>query len=227
MRLGSNNVWNPTKDDAKFWLGHNSGYTLDGATIEHWANLASYGGRFSQVTESLRPVRQVSEGITGGALFDGTDDYLAGTQFTLTGEFTIGVKLKILDEVANNDVCIGDLTTANNFIRLNSVTQIGIKTTGSQKTIDSNEAGELFNENDTRVLVIGRDGADLVSAWVDGNKQDDTETSAGNFLIDGLGARSGPANLFSGIIYEFIVFNQSSDELSKNLSEHLMALKID
>ena len=118
MRLGSNNVWNPTKDDAKFWLGHNSGYTLDGATIEHWANLASYGGRFSQVTESLRPVRQVSEGITGGALFDGTDDYLAGTQFTLTGEFTIGVKLKILDEVANNDVCIGDLTTANNFIRL-------------------------------------------------------------------------------------------------------------
>ena len=222
MRLGSNNVWNPTKDDAKFWLGHNSGYSLDGATIRHWDSLDVYGGRFSQSTEAQRPVIE-----HGAALFDGTDDYLAGTQFTLTGAFTIGVKLKIVEEVANNDVCIGDLTTANNFIRLNSVTQIGIKTTGSQKTIDSNEGGEIFNENDTRCLVIGRDDADLVTAWVDGIAQIDTETSAGSFLIDGLGARSGPANLFSGIIYEFIVFNQSSDELSKNLSEHLMALKID
>ena len=207
MRLGSNNVWNPTKDDAKFWLGHNSGYSLDGATIRHWDSLDVYGGRFSQSTEAQRPVIE-----HGAALFDGTDDYLAGTQFTCHPDLTVK---------------LGDLTTANNFIRLNSVTQIGIKTTGSQKTIDSNEGAEIFNENDTRCLVIGRDDADLVTAWVDGIAQIDTETSAGSFLIDGLGARSGPANLFSGIIYEFIVFNQSSDELSKNLSEHLMALKID
>ena len=139
----------------------------------------------------------------------------------------LGVKFKVEDATAANDVIMGDMTSNNNMIRLNDENTIGIKHSSGQKQFTLNNAS-YFTSNTTHHLVIGRDGSDLISLWVDGVKQTSTATGAGDFLLDGLGARSGPANYFSGVVFELVVFNALySDELADQLSEHLMSLKID
>ena len=91
MKLGSNSVWNPSKEGSllKLWLAHNTGYT-DNSGLEHWtANIAGSTARWSQTTADNRPAITSDFGID----FDGSTDYISGTQFTLPELFTIGMHI--------------------------------------------------------------------------------------------------------------------------------------
>ena len=231
MKIGSSHVWNPSMegDTLRYWLQHNSNLFLSGDQVVHWSSAVTGSTeRWSQSTETNRPI-VVTEGTgaLGGVDFDGNDNYLTGTQLTLTGTYVLGVRFKLEDNVAGNDVLVGDLSASNNFVRLNNPSQIGIKHSSGQKIFDMN-SGAIFDQDSSFSLVIGRSGDDVISIWVDGVVQSDTETAAGNFLVDGLGARSGITNYFSGVIFEICIFKDTySTRLAENLSGHLMSLKID
>ena len=230
MKLGSSYVWNPSLegDNLEYWLQHNTNLTLDGDSVVHWADGKSGSlSRWSQATATNQPSLAETDGAKRGVDFDGNDNYLTGTQITLTGTYVLGVRFKIEDANAGNDVLVGDLSSANNFVRLNNPSQIGIKHSSGQKVFDMN-SGAIFDQDSSFSLVIGRSGDDVISIWVDGVLQSDTETAAGSFLVDGLGARSGITNYFSGVIFEICIFKDTySTRLAENLSRHLMSLKID
>jgi hypothetical protein len=235
MKLGqgvkiNTSVWNPTKsDDLVLWLAYNTNIAVSGVLVDSWrTNVAGSTKQYSQSTASYKPTFSTATATNLGVLFDGTDNYLEGDQITLTDEFVVGVKFTISDASVTNDVVTGDMDTANNFIRINDQDTIGVKTSGSQKTIDMNTT--VFTDQSMNNMVVGRDSSDVLSVWLDGRKQTDTATSEGDFLIDGLGARnSGGAvtNFFAGAVFEVIVIdNQYSDELAKQVSLHLQSIII-
>jgi len=235
MKLGqgvkiNTSVWNPTKtSDLVLWLAYNTGLTVDEGLVTHWQdNIAGSTKRFSQSTVSYKPTFSTATATNLGVLFDGTDNYLTGDQLTLTDEFVLGVKFTITDASVSNDVVTGDMDTASNWIRINDQNTIGVKTSGSQKTTDMDAS--VFTNNSTHNLAIGRNSSNVLSFWLDGVKQTNTATSAGNFLIDGLGARNsggGVTNYFTGAVYELIVIdNVYSDELGEQVSLHLQSIII-
>ncbi len=231
MRLGLNintNTWNPTvSKNLKFWLRYNTGIELgEGTGVLHWNdNVAGSSLRWSQSTEDKQPTFDTT---TKGVDFGG-DHLLAGSQQTITGTFTIGFKVRIDDADASNDVVTGDTTAGvtNSWIRLNTKTQLGFKTSGSAKTLN---VATSFESGDTVSVVVHRNASDEIQVYIDGVLDDTTVTSAGNLLLDSLGARGGssvPTNYFSGQVYEFLIYDIQSAELSKLLSEHLMSIKIE
>ena len=236
MKLGqgvkiNSSVWNPTEcRNLVSWLAYNTNIQVSGALVDSWrTNVAGSTKSFDQSTTNYKPT--FASAITHqyfGVLFDGTDNYLAGDQITLTDEFVVGIKFIITDASVSNDVVTGDMDTANNFIRINDEDTIGIKTSGSQKLIDMNST--TFTNNSTHNLAIGRDSSDVLCFWLDGVKQSNTATSSGDFLIDGLGARNsggGVTNFFTGAVYELIVIEKTySDELAEQVSRHLKSIII-
>jgi len=72
MKLGSNNVWSPSKErNLAFWLAHNTGHTdIDGLT--HWlSNVPAEVTRWSQATGGSKPSISSDPGTKYGIDFDG------------------------------------------------------------------------------------------------------------------------------------------------------------
>ena len=234
MRLSSNNIWNPSKDIPIFHLSFNTGILIDEASlVTKWNdNVAGSTKYWGQTTETYKPT-QIIDGAAAkqwSIQFDGTDNWISGDQLALDAEFCIGMKFVINTATAANDVIWGDTTNGNtdSWLRINDTNTIGIKTSGAQKQIDINEESR-FNADTLHHLVICRNSSDLVEVWVDGSKQPNTATSAGDLDLDSIGARGGssaPTNFFSGNVYEYVIYDKQSDELAKNLSEHLMSIEV-
>jgi hypothetical protein len=232
MKL-SPKVWNPTLvagNNLELWLAYNTGITVSGGLVSQWrTNVSGSNKNFAQSTTNYKPSFSEADATEHGVIFDGTDNYMGGDQFTLTDEFVVGIKFTITDSSVTNDVVTGDMDAANNFIRINDTNTIGVKTSGSQKSIDMDEA-TVFEDDTTHNMVVGRDESNNIRIWLDGLKQTDTAVSEGDFLIDGLGARNsggGVTNFFTGVVYEFIIVNKVySDELAKNVSLHLKSVNI-
>ena len=232
MRLSSNNIWNPSKDIPIFHLVYNTGLLIgETGLVGKWNDNLSGSTKFwGQTTESYKPQYVADGAKTGSVQFDGTDNWITGDQITIADEFCVGMKF-VINTTATNDVIWGDTTNGNtdSWLRINDTNTIGIKTSGSQKTIDIDEVSR-FNTATLHHLVICRNSSDLVEVWVDGAKQTATATSAGDLEIDSIGARGGssaPTNFFNGNIFEFVAYNKQSDELAKNLSEHLMSIDVE
>ena len=234
MRLGSNQVWNPTHEPSislAFWLAHYTNVTVESeGIVSHWSqNKDGSTARWSQETEAKQPTLSEQNGALGGVDFSG-DDYLYGNQITLGGEYVLGIKFKVEDATASNDVIVGDIDQANNFIRLNDENTIGLKHSSGQKTFNLNNTS-YFTAETHHHLVVGRDSSDDIFIWVDGVKQTATANAGGDFLLDGMGARNSGGtgtNFFQGVVFELVVFNNLfSDDLAERLSGHLMSLKID
>ena len=207
MKLGVNikpsTPWNPSKDKKlAFWLAFDTKQDVTDARLETWHNnVAGSEIQWAQEEPDNCPMKLAAGGID----FDATSNhYITGSQLTITGEFAIGIKFKVEDATASNDVLFGDITSNNNFIRLNDQNTIGMKISSTQKVFDLDTASE-FTAGTTHVLVINRDSNDLISVWWNGTKQADQETQAGSLLLDGMGARAAVTNYFSGVIYVFRV----------------------
>ena len=135
----------------------------------------------------------------------------------LAGAFTLGLRLF---PALNNVIVLGDNTTSNEFFKITNSTQLRFKTDGSSVDITVND-GDLTADN---YLVITRNASDLVTLYINGVAQTDTETLAGTANIDAIGVRATDANPYDGTISEIQIFDTESTELTANVNTYLSNL---
>ena len=143
-----------------------------------------------------------------------TQSLQSASDITLSGAFTVGIKLK--PDVSNVAV-IGSNTTTNEFFKITSTTNLRFKTDGSQVDIgiDSGTLVAALN------LVITRNSSNLITLYIDGVAQADTETLAGTADINAIGVRATDANPYDGTISEIQVYGAESTSLTANVNDYL------
>ena len=120
----------------------------------------------------------------------------------------------------NNIIVLGDNTINNEFFKITNSTTLRFKTDGSSVDITVND-GDLKADN---YLVVTRNSSDLVSLWVNGTLQTDTETLAGTANIDAIGVRNPETNPYDGTISEIQIYDSEATELTSNVNSYLSAI---
>ena len=170
----------------------------------------------NQSTEEKQPAYNAS---TGALTFDKTafQSLQTTSQISISGDFTVGVRL---DPSAINVIVLGDNTTNNEFFKISNSTTLRFKTDGTHVDITVND-GDLTADN---YLVVTRNSSNLVSLYVNGTLQTDTETLAGTVDIDSIGVRATDANPYDGIIQEVQIYDSTSAALTANVNDYLSNL---
>ena len=106
------------------------------------------------------------------------------------------------------------------FFKITNSTTLRFKTDGTQVDITVND-GDLTDDN---YLVVTRNSSNLVSLYVNGTLQTDTETLAGTANIDAIGVRKTDLNPYDGIISEVQIFDTESTALTANVNTYLSNL---
>jgi len=221
--LGLNTIrplggWTPDSEgtDLVAWYKNKEGITLNGSDVSRWDDSSNSDHNMIQSTEEKQPAYNAS---TGALTFDKTAAQSLQTtnQISISGEFTIGIRL---DPSAINVIVLGDNTTNNEFFKISNSTTLRFKTDGSQVDVTVND-GDLTADN---YLVVTRNSSNLVSLYVNGNLQTDTETLAGHVDIDAIGVRATDANPYDGIIKEVQIYDSTSAALTVNVNDYLSNL---
>jgi hypothetical protein len=168
-----------------------------------------------QNTESKQPAYNAS---TGALTFDkdAAQSLQTTSQISISGDFTVGVRL---DPSSINVIVLGDNTINNEFFKITNSTTLRFKTDGSHIDITVND-GDLTSDN---YLVVTR-ASNLVTLYVNGVAQTDTETLAGTVDIDAIGVRNPDANPYDGIIKEIQIYDSTSAALTANINTYLSTL---
>ena len=159
------------------------------------------------------------DAATGGVTFDKTLsqnlylDEVGFTQISITGEFSIGVKINPTDF---GGTILGDNNTSNEFIKYFSTSIIRLKIDGVAVNLSLNSG--TFGDG---YILLTRDSSDLVKLYYNGVLQTDTETLTGTFDIDSMGIRAVDTSPFGGTIYEAQIYTSESADLSSNINEYL------
>jgi len=208
--LGSS--WQPSDETGlEAWYKNQTGITLNGSDVSAWADSSSNSFNMVQATASEQPA--YNSGDIDFTPAD-TNNLQAASDITLSGAFTVGIKLE--PDVSNIAV-IGSNTTTNEFFKITSTTNLRFKTDGSQvdMTIDSGTLITALN------LVVTRNSSDLITLYLDGVAQADTETLAGTANINAIGVRATDANPYDGTISEVQIYDTESTALTANVSTYL------
>jgi len=221
MSIGGSNRpmggWTPASEgtDLVAWYKNKEGITLNGSDVSAWADSSSNSHDMVQATASEQPAYNAS---TGALTFDKTavQSLQTTSQISISGDFTVGVRL---DPSAVNVIILGDNTTTNEFFKISNSTTLRFKTDGSQVDITVND-GDLTDDN---YLVVTR-ASNVVSLYVNGTLQTDTETLSGTVDIDAIGVRLNNANPYDGIIKEVQIYDSTSAELTANINTYLSTL---
>ncbi len=221
LSLNSNRIlggWTPASEgtDLVAWYKNKEGIALNGSNVSRWDDSSSFDHDMSQGTEEKQPAYNAS---TGALTFDKTavQSLQTTNQISISGEFTVGIRL---NPSSVNVIIIGDNTTTNEFFKISNSTTLRFKTDGSQVDITVND-GDLTADN---YLVVTRNSINLVSLYVNGNLQTDTEILAGTVDIDAIGVRLDNANPYDGIIQEVQIYDSTSLELTTNVNGYLSNL---
>ena len=211
--LGSS--WNPSDETGlEAWYKFQTGITLNGSDVSAWADSSTNSFNMLQATASEQPAYN-----SGAIDFDASasQNLQAASDITLSGAFTVGVRLF---PSASNVIVLGDNTTSNEFFKIHTTTTLRFKTDGSQVDI-SLDSGSFVAD---LYLVITRNSSDLLTLYVNGVAQADTETLAGTADIDALGVRRTDANPYDGTISEVQIFDTESAALTANVNTYLSNL---
>ena len=204
--------WQPSNEKAlKAWYKNQTGITLNGSDVSAWADSSSNSFDMLQATASEQPAYN-----SGDIDFDAsaTQSLQSASDINLSGAFTVGIKLE--PDVSNVAV-IGSNTTTNEFFKITSTTNLRFKTDGSQVDIGI-DSGTLVAALD---LVITRNASNLITLYIDGVAQADTETLAGTADINALGVRATDTNPYDGTISEIQIYDTESTALTANVSTYL------
>tara|TARA_R110001599_G_scaffold187782_1_gene382222 strand:- start:293 stop:970 length:678 start_codon:yes stop_codon:yes gene_type:complete len=207
--------WKPSDEtNLEAWYKNQTGITLNGSDVSAWADSSSNSFNMVQATASEQPA------YNGGDIeFDAsaTQSLQSASDITLSGAFTFGIKLE--PDVSNIAV-IGSNTTANEFFKITSTTNLRFKTDGSQAdlTIDSGTLITAIN------LVVTRNASNLITLYINGVAQADTETLAGTADINAIGVRATDANPYDGTISEIQIYDTESTALTANVNAYLAGL---
>jgi len=205
-------AWQPSDETGlEAWYKNQTGITLNGEKVSAWADSSTNSFDMVQATVSEQPAYNSGDIDFTSA---NTTNLQAASDITLSGAFTVGIKLE--PDVSNVAV-MGSNTTTNEFFKITSTTNLRFKTDGSQvdMTIDSGTLITALN------LVITRNSSDLITIYLDGVAQADTETLAGTADINAIGVRATDANPFDGTISEIQIYDTESTALTANVSTYL------
>ena len=204
--------WQPSDETGlEAWYKNQAGITLNGSDVSAWADSSTNSFDMVQATASEQPAYNSGDIDFTPA---NTTNLQSASDITLSGVFTVGIKLE--PDVFNVAV-MGSNTSTNEFFKITSTTNLRFKTDGSQvdMTIDSGTLITALN------LVITRNSSDLITLYLDGVAQADTETLAGTADINAIGVRATDANPFDGTISEIQIYDTESTALTANVSTYL------
>ena len=208
--------WQPSDETGlEAWYKYQSGITLNGSDVSAWADSSENSFNMLQATASEQPAYN-----SGAIEFTAADSHNLGSasDITLSGAFTIGIRL---NPDAINIIVIGDNTTGENeFIKLSNSSSLRMKIDGSAADITVND-GDLLADN---YLVLTRNSSDLISLYVNGTLQTDTETLAGTANMDTIGVRAVDLNPYDGTISEIQIYDTESAALTANVNTYLSKL---
>tara|TARA_R110002020_G_scaffold31105_1_gene97381 strand:+ start:113 stop:790 length:678 start_codon:yes stop_codon:yes gene_type:complete len=210
--LGS---WQPSDETGlEAWYKYQTGITLNGSDVSAWADSSENSFNMVQATASEQPAYN-----SGDIEFTPADTHNLGSasDITLSGAFTIGVKL---EPDASNVTVLGSNTTVNEFFKISTSTSLRFKTDGSQIDITL-DSGSFVADN---YLVITRNASNLITLYKNGVAQADTETLAGTADINAIGVRRTDLNPYDGTISEIQIFDTESAALTANVNTYLSNL---
>ena len=207
--------WEPS-DEAKLsaWYKYQTGIELNGSDVSAWADSSENSFDMVQATASEQPAYN-----SGAIDFDAsaTQSLQTASDILLSGAFTLGLRLY---PALNNVIVLGDNTQTNEFFKITSSTKLRFKTDGSQVDITVND-GDLSADN---YLVITRNASNLVTLYINGVAQTNTQTLAGTANIDAIGVRATDANPYDGTISEIQIYGTESTALTANVNTYLSNL---
>ena len=207
--------WQPSDETGlEAWYKNQAGITLNGSDVSAWADSSTNSFDMVQATVSEQPAYNSGDIDFTPA---NTTNLQSASDITLSGVFTVGIKLE--PDVFNVAV-MGSNTSTNEFFKITSTTNLRFKTDGSQvdMTIDSGTLITALN------LVITRNSSDLITLYLDGVAQADTETLAGTADINAIGVRATDANPYDGTISEIQIYDTESTALTANVNTYLSNL---
>ena len=206
--------WLPSDESTlEAWYKNQTGITLNGADVSAWADSAnSYD--MVQATATEQPAYN-----SGDIDFDSSDtqSLQSASDIVLSGEFTFGIKLS---PDANNVIVMGDNTAPNEFFKITSTNNLRFKTDGNEVDL-SLDSGTFIGDFN---LVVTRNSSDLITLWVDGVAQADTETLAGTSEFNAIGVRYDDNNPYDGTISEIQIYDTESSALTANVNTYLSNL---
>ncbi len=209
-------AWQPSDETGlEAWYKYQTGITLNGSDVSRWTDSSSNSFDMLQGTPSKQPAYN-----SGAIDFDASATQslqTTGADILLSGTFTLGLKLY---PALNNVIVLGDNTQTNEFFKITSSTKLRFKTDGSQVDITVND-GDLSADN---YLVITRNASNLVTLYINGVAQTNTQTLAGTANIDAIGVRATDANPYDGTISEIQIFDTESTALTANVNTYLSNL---
>jgi hypothetical protein len=207
--------WQPSDETGlEAWYKNQTGITLNGSDVSAWADSSENSFDMVQATASEQPAYNSGDIDFTSA---NTTNLQSASDITLSGAFTVGIKLE--PDVSNVTV-IGSNTTTNEFFKITSTTNLRFKTDGSQvdMAIDSGTLITALN------LVVTRNASNLITLYLDGVAQADTETLAGTADINAMGVRATDTNPYDGTISEVQIYDTESTALTTNVSTYLSNL---
>jgi len=204
--------WQPS-DEARLaaWYKFNTGITLNGSDVRRWDDSSSNSFDMQQVTASEQPAYN-----SGDIEFTPADTHnlFSASDITLSGAFTIGIKLNI---AAVGGVIIGDNTEAGEFFRLHTTTVLRIKIDNATADVqlDSGTWGDGY-------MVVTRNASNVITLWWNGVQQTTaTPTQSGTANIDTIGVRKTDINPYDGTISEIQIFDTESTAITANVNTYL------
>ena len=208
-------AWQPSDETGlEAWYKYQTGITLNGSDVSRWADSSSNSFDMLQATASEQPA------YNGGDIdFTAADtqSLQSSSDITLSGAFTVGIRLE--PDVSNVAV-ISSNTVPNEFFKITSDTNVRFKT-------DNNEV-DLGIDSGTLVadlsLVITRNASNLLTMYINGVAQADTETLAGTADINAIGVRRSDNNPYDGTISEIQIYDTESTALTANVNTYLSNL---
>jgi len=220
MSIGGSNrpmgAWTPSDETGlEAWYKYQRGITLNGSDVSAWEDSSSNSHDMRQLTLAEQPAYN-----SGDILFTPADtqNLQSASDITLSGAFTIGIKLNI---AATGGIIIGDNTEVGELFKIFSTTVLRIK-------IDNATAVDLELDNATwgdGYMIVTRNASNVLNLWWNGVKQTTaTPTLSGTANIDTIGVRKTDNNPYDGTISEIQIYDSSSAALTANINTYLSTL---
>ena len=214
-------LWLPTDESSlENWYRKNTNVQIDvSRNVTSWWDYSENEYWVGQPNAGERPAL-----VNGVITFDGSDNLQMGNgtepsfQTSLTGDYTIGVRLKPTGTVSNYTI-LGDNTTAGHFIKLQDDDTIYIKSGGTVKGISLN--GRNFSNGG--YFVLTRDSSNFTLFW-NGVQQSQVSAVAGTQLIDTIGGRYIDTEDYVGDISEIQIYSSTSAALTADINSRLSTL---
>jgi hypothetical protein len=211
--------WSPVDElSLEAWYQRKIGVTTVGVGlgVSEWADSSLNTHNMVQATGLERPVYNATSGAI--TFTSASDTNLQTTsQISLTGDFTIGLRI---DTQTTNGAFLADNTSANEFFKYSSASQILFRIGGSSSQILDLDSGTFGDD----YLIITR-VSNVVTLYQNGVKQTGTTpTVSGTSLIDVIGLRRVDINGFDGNIKEIQIYNNSSVQLTERVNNSLKSL---